>query len=96
VRHAALAWAIDEWVSAFLTEEGRHRTLRALDGALVALEAEVCEVDPTLAASAGLPSASTQYQLLAEIRRGLFGGLRTRGGLFIDHTESAISEPATS
>lgn len=69
-RHAALAWAIADWVEGLLDPAGRGRVARARRDARRQLRAEVArERHPDLAGYAGLPAAGQARALLAVTER---------------------------
>lgn len=72
MRHAALAWALSDWVTPKLSRRDRARVQRAREEAVLRLERAVREPDPSLIRRAGLPDRVAQRALLAELRRMLW------------------------
>ncbi|HEX7671897.1 MAG TPA: hypothetical protein VF395_20020, partial [Polyangiaceae bacterium] len=66
-RHAALSWAIMHWAVPQLSEEGRGRVARAMEGAASALFGELGPSDPVLMGVAGVPPVGEQRRLLARL-----------------------------
>jgi hypothetical protein len=72
-RHAALSWAIAEWVEGRLTEDERAHVRAARARAVVALRAEMaCEPAPELVSVAGLPASARATALLDQVARDLW------------------------
>lgn len=69
--HAALAWAIDAWISERLDAEARRDVHGARAEAALALRG-ASGPDPTLCAQAGLPNAETALRLWGALDRQLW------------------------
>jgi len=72
MRHAALAWALSDWVVPQLSRRDQARVQRARLDAVARLERSVRERDPSLIRRAGLPTRVEQRALIAELRRMLW------------------------
>lgn len=72
MRHAALAWALSDWLLPKLSRRDQARVRKAVAEAVQRLERTVREPDPTLVQSAGLPTRAEQRALIGELRRTLW------------------------
>lgn len=70
LRHAELAWAVDDWTAQRLTPEARHRVREARREAYAELEHLLAEQEPEamLVRQAGLPSRDAALQLLGGLQ----------------------------
>ncbi len=72
-RHAALAWAVAEWASSRLDDDGRARVAKARAQAIRDLMDEVDAATPaSLVATAGLPTAAAARALVDGVARALW------------------------
>jgi len=73
-RHAALSWAIAEWIEPRLTDEERARIRTARSRAVIELRAEMaCSPDPDLVRAAGIPTAKAAVALVDRLSADLWG-----------------------
>jgi LmbE family N-acetylglucosaminyl deacetylase len=70
LRHAELAWAVDDWAAKQLTSEARQRVREARREAFAELERLLAEQEPdvVLVRQAGLPSRDAALQLLGGLQ----------------------------
>lgn len=71
-RHAALAWALSDWVVPQLSQRDQARVRRARLDAVARLEHSARDPVPSLVRRAGLPTRAEQRALIAELCRRLW------------------------
>jgi hypothetical protein len=71
-RHAALAWAVDDWTRALLTPAARRRVREARrEASELLVEEQAFAAPPTLRAQAGLPSADEAAHMAEMLLAGV-------------------------